>query len=212
MEAQEKIMTAREQMLERVRRALGPHPKNPVPPVFLQDANPDVDLIAQFREALTALGGLVVEVANCAEARAYLEPRLVGRRVIGSNAPLVRACGFSTDYSRESNLCREACAAAEIGITSADFALADTGTLVFWSEPRLISLLPPRHIALIERAKIISGLDELFSRVPQPAAHASAMVLVTGPSRTADIEMRLVRGVHGPGDILVLIVGSVTAS
>ena len=161
-------------------------------------------MVEQFRQSLTALGGSVLEVATPVEARAYLEPKLAGLRVMASNAAIVNACGFETNFSRDS------CAEADIGITSADFALADTGTLVFWSEPRLISLLPPRHIAIVERDKIISGLDELFTQVPQPAANASSLVLVTGPSRTADIEMRLVRGVHGPGEILVLIVETVT--
>lgn len=189
-------------MLGRIRAALGPRSAAVAPPVSLDETvKPGADLCARFRQALTALGGSVIEAATVADARAYLEPKLTGRRVAASNAPLVRACGFTSDFSRD------ACAAADVGITSADFALADTGTLVFVSEPRLVSLLPSRHIALIERAKIIAGLDELFARVPQPAAASSSMVLVTGPSRTADIEMRLVRGVHGPGDILVLIVG-----
>ena len=59
---------------------------------------------------------------------------------------------------------------------------------------------------MIERDRILSSLDELFSVVPIPGANSSAMVLITGPSRTADIEMRLVRGVHGPGEITVIIV------
>jgi L-lactate dehydrogenase complex protein LldG len=207
--APEKSVSAREEMLGRIRQALGTRPPRPPAPEFPLDPvtviSPE-ERVARFREALTALGGAVVEVATPDDARAYLAPRLEGHRVIASEAPLVKACGFAGGFSRE------ACADAEVGITSADFALADTGTLVFWSEPRLVSLLPPRHIAIIERAKIISGLDELFQRVPQPAENASFLVLVTGPSRTADIEMRLVRGVHGPGDILVLIVGTVTPS
>jgi len=201
---EKKIVTGRDQMLERVRRALGKRGPFVAPPVFLNETvTPGVDLCAKFRENLTALGGVVVEAQNIEEARAYLQPLLAGRRVMASTAPILKACGIAGEFSRN------ACAEAEIGITSADFALADTGSLVFLSEPRLISLLPPRHIAVIERVKIISGLDELFSRVPHPGAESSAMVLVTGPSRTADIEMRLVRGVHGPGEILVLIVGDV---
>lgn len=200
-------MSAREEMLDRVRQALGSRKKPVPPPVYLHETvNSGQQLVEQFRNALTALGGSVIEAADPADARNYLAPKLAGLRVAASDAPLVRACGFEPDFSRES------CAAAEIGITSADFALADTGTLVFLSEPRLVSLLPPKHIAIIDRAKIISGLDELFRRVPQPAELASSMVLITGPSRTADIEMRLVRGVHGPGEILVLIVASVTPS
>ena len=98
---------------------------------------------------------------------------------------------------------------AEIGVSSPHYALADTGTLVFLTESgeaRLISLLPPRHIAVIGRDKILSGLDELLSLVPLPGVNSSAMVLITGPSRTADIEMRLVRGVHGPGEVTEAVI------
>ena len=160
-----------------------------------------------FTEALSALGGQVFEVDNIREANKRIEEILAGRSFVASSAPMVQACGFSTSLSRES------CATAAVGITSADFALADTGSLVFLSESResrLISLLPPCHIAVIERDKILGSLEELFARVPYPAAQSSSMVIVTGPSRTADIEMRLVRGVHGPGELNVVIVNSVT--
>ncbi len=96
-----------------------------------------------------------------------------------------------------------------MGVTSADYCLADTGTLVMLSsreEARLISLLPPIHIAVVLRERILSGLDELFTVLSQPAEQSSSMVLITGPSRTADIEQILVRGVHGPGEIHVVIV------
>ena len=73
-------------------------------------------------------------------------------------------------------------------------------------EARLISLLPPVHVGIVERGRILSGLDELFGLLPQPAEQSSSMVLITGPSRTADIEQILVRGVHGPGEIHVVIV------
>jgi L-lactate utilization protein LutC len=75
------------------------------------------------------------------------------------------------------------------------------------SEARLISLLPPAHIAVVPRERILSGLDELFTILPNPAEQTSSMVLITGPSRTADIEQILVRGVHGPGEITVVVVG-----
>jgi len=97
-----------------------------------------------------------------------------------------------------------------VGISSADYALADTGTLVMLASPaeaRLISLLPPVHIAVVPIERVLSGLDELFAVLPNPAAQTSSMVLITGPSRTADIEQILVRGVHGPGEIHVVLVG-----
>ena len=103
---------------------------------------------------------------------------------------------------------RGLCSTAAIGITSADFCLADTGTLVMLAsreEARLISLLPPAHIAVVSRDRLLSGLDELLSTIPLPAEQTSSMVLITGPSRTADIEQILVRGVHGPGEIHAVI-------
>ena len=67
--------------------------------------------------------------------------------------------------------------------------------------------MPPAHIAVVPKERILTGLDELFSVLPEPARQTSSMVLITGPSRTADIEQILVRGVHGPGRISVIVVG-----
>jgi L-lactate dehydrogenase complex protein LldG len=105
---------------------------------------------------------------------------------------------------------RAACATCDIGISSADYALSDTGTLVMIASPaeaRLVSLLPPEHLAVVPKERLITGLDELFTIVPRPAEVTSSLVLITGPSRTADIEQILVRGVHGPGVVTVVIVG-----
>ena len=104
---------------------------------------------------------------------------------------------------------RQACATTGVGITSVEYALAETGTLVMFSNPseaRLISLLPPVHIAVFSSTRMLANLEELLSVVPHPAEQTSAMVLITGPSRTADIEQILVRGVHGPGEIYAVIV------
>jgi L-lactate dehydrogenase complex protein LldG len=197
-------MTPRETMFSSIRQALGRSSGTPAPqpPAVRLKTVSSGDPVAKFSEAFTALNGKIVLAANPVEARTKLETLLAGKRVVASRASILG--GLGEEYSRE------ACAAADIGLTSADFALADTGTLVFLSEShesRLISLLPPCHIAVIERDKILTGLDELLSRVPHPCVQSSAMVLITGPSRTADIEMRLVRGVHGPGEIIVVIVG-----
>jgi L-lactate dehydrogenase complex protein LldG len=74
------------------------------------------------------------------------------------------------------------------------------------NEARLVSLLPPIHLAIFPRSRILANLDELLSVVPRPADQTSSMVLITGPSRTADIEQILVRGVHGPGEVYAVIV------
>lgn len=195
-------MTAREDIFNRVRAALGRPAGAPIPepPGVRLRPSPPFDKVARFTEALNALGGHVVETAD---PRAAVESMVAQRSFLAS-----------PKISRSQVFSREACTTAQVGITSADYALADTGTLVFLSESgesRLLSLAPPCHIAVIERDKILTGLDELFTAMPDPGAKSSAMVLITGPSRTADIEMRLVRGVHGPGELHVVIVDHVTA-
>ena len=104
---------------------------------------------------------------------------------------------------------RRLCSTADVGISSASYGLADTGSLVMLfspSEARMISLLPPVHLAVLPKERILTGLDELLSVVPLPAERSSSMVLITGSSRTADIEQILIRGVHGPGEIHVVVV------
>jgi L-lactate utilization protein LutC len=189
-------VTSRDQIFARIRDAVGRVEGDacPAPPAVRLAPVPEMDRVRRFSDALTALGGTVIEVADAQEAQRKVQSILDGKTFVTSTNP------FS----------REACAAAEIGVTSAEYALADTGSLVYLSESgeaRLLSLLPPRHIAIIERDRILSSLDELLSLVPHPAALSSAMVIITGPSRTADIEMRLVRGVHGPGEVTVVVVG-----
>jgi L-lactate dehydrogenase complex protein LldG len=135
---------------------------------------------------------------------------------VASNAPLLADCGVTRLPTVRCGLTdrrelRVLCATVAVGITSADYCLADTGTLVTIAsrdEARLISLLPPVHIAVVDAARMLSGLDELLAIAPLPAEQSSSMVLITGPSRTADIEQTLVRGVHGPGEIHVVILSA----
>jgi L-lactate dehydrogenase complex protein LldG len=208
----------RDEALDRVRTALGRTAGGPVPEppaVLLQpSASPVEERVVKFTQALTALAGKVAVVGTLAEARTHVESVLAGRRAIASHAPILETSGIVSLPGVSTEFSREACAAAEVGITSADYALADTGTLVMLTgshESRMLSLLPPCHIAVIEREKLLESLDQFFAVVPKPGAQSSGMVLITGPSRTADIEMRLVRGVHGPGEIHVIVVGDVTA-
>jgi len=100
-----------------------------------------------------------------------------------------------------------ACFAATVGITGADFALAETGSLVLTSlteGSQLSSLAPPLHIALFRPSQLVASLDEVLSRL-QPLPSRSA-VFITGTSRTADIEQILIRGVHGPGEVHAILV------
>ena len=104
-------------------------------------------------------------------------------------------------------------AGADLGITGVDYAIAETGTCVIVptaGASRLVSLLPPVHIALVERGQVLPSLDELFTMRRRDFVGGelgSHMNLITGPSRTADIEYKLVTGVHGPGEVHMVLIG-----
>ncbi len=210
---------SRENMLHKVRTALGRASGEAIadaPPVRF--CIPEMDPQARAASMLArveALAGKTFRATTPEDARTYVSTVLAGRSAVASNAPFLAACGITALPGVQSGFTdagdlRALCAIAGVGITSADYALADTGTLVMLSSPaeaRLVSLLPPVHIALVPAARLLSGLDELFTILPHPSAQTSSMVLITGPSRTADIEQILVRGVHGPGEIHVVLVG-----
>ncbi len=206
---------SRDNILHRVRTAIGRSagaPPAEPPPVRIRV--PEVDAGSRIRSMMARVEALAGTARETADPRAFIAEAIRGKSAVASNAPFLAECGVTTLPGVRSGITdreelRALCAAADFGITSADYALADTGTLVMLSTPqeaRLISLLPPAHIAVVPRARILSGLDELFSLLPNPAEVSSSMVLITGPSRTADIEQILVRGVHGPGQITVIIV------
>jgi L-lactate dehydrogenase complex protein LldG len=209
-------LMSRESILHRIRTGIGRGAADPPavpPPVRLRV--PHVDPEARIVSMLARVEALAGEGVRTADPRSVVESLIAGKTAIASNAPYLAECGITAlpgvrSGITEAGELRVLCAAADFGITSADYALADTGTLVMLASPRearLISLLPPAHIAVVPRDRILTGLDELFSLVPNPAEVTSSMVLITGPSRTADIEMTMVRGVHGPGRITVVVVG-----
>jgi L-lactate dehydrogenase complex protein LldG len=215
-------MTAREQILGNVRtalkRAAGQPPLStaaPLPAPTLRIPRSDRSLYTDlFVQNLEKLAGKAFVVRNSAAVVPVLSGLLANKNVVASNAPFLRTCGITglpqvhTGFTDRDEL-RAACAGADIGITSVDYALAATGSFVMISSPseaRLVSLLPPAHIAIFPRSRILANLDELLSILPRPADQTSSMVLITGPSRTADIEQILVRGVHGPGEVYAVVV------
>jgi L-lactate dehydrogenase complex protein LldG len=99
---------------------------------------------------------------------------------------------------------------AGAGITTADAAIADTGTLVVFTSPeqhRLDSLVPPVHIALLRERDLVRGLADLFPALLAEGRFSqhAAITFITGPSRTADIELTLTIGVHGPRKVYVVV-------
>jgi len=91
---------------------------------------------------------------------------------------------------------------AEIGVCFADLAIAETGTLLVAAKSgrsRLTSLAPPVNVVLIRESSIVASPEDAFVRLPKETC-----VLISGTSRTSDIEGILIRGVHGPREIYLV--------
>jgi L-lactate utilization protein LutC len=128
----------------------------------------------------------------------------------------VMAAGEEADENKRDErrrLLRSQVAQADMGITGVDYAIAETGTCVLLPRrgvSRLVSLLPPVHVAVVERGQVLPSLDELFTLRRREFVRgnlASYMNLISGPSRSADIEYTLVKGVHGPGEVRMVLIG-----
>lgn len=103
---------------------------------------------------------------------------------------------------------------ADMGISSVDWAIAETGSLIVCSKPEQptdVSLLPPIHLALVEEAQILPDIFDLFTLLP-PQGLPSNLGFITGPSKTGDIELKLTTGVHGPKELLVVLIESSPSS
>lgn len=203
------------------------------------DGVPDADLprtpggaegLENFRETLGRVGGQTHVVADEAGAARALEgileriPTAERPRLAHSDASIVaRVLGAlaSGPFDKEvealpdrvdSPVDRRALLDSDLGLSAAQIGIAETGTLALVSDAerhRLVSLVPPVHVALLELDDLVGTLEEALQRMQDGrpgGVPARAVTWITGPSRTADIELTLVVGVHGPRELHVIII------
>ncbi|HEY1329926.1 MAG TPA: lactate utilization protein [Actinomycetota bacterium] len=159
------------------------------------------DAVADAARALTSGAGdgdtlTAVVAPDTDEFAAEIE---IGLRVAGVDVDRPDAPGW-----------REASSRAALGVTSAELGVASTGSVLIVpgaASPRVASLLPTAHLVVMPAGRLVAGLEDAMPTVAGTADVSSAPVLVTGPSRTSDIEMITVLGVHGPKALHVLLVG-----
>ena len=104
---------------------------------------------------------------------------------------------------------RSRVASADLGIAEADFAIASTGTLAVVStdsRPSSLTLLPPASLVIVQIDRMMATLAVVLAAMGPAGVAAHRLTLITGPSRTADIEKRIVLGVHGPKSLHVVVV------
>jgi L-lactate utilization protein LutC len=219
------MTAARDAFLQRVRQAVAAGNRAGGAPALpargdlgYQGAGPDP--AARFVQELVAAGGqahlapdraaaaaAVVELVRARAARRVL----LGRGRVLDLLPLAEGlCADGVEVTRVEELppgdCRAPLFAADVGISEPAYLIAETGSLAVAAgpdEPRSLSLLPPVHIAVADDTHLLADLFDLFARYP--AGLPSCLTLITGPSKTGDIELRLVTGVHGPGEVHVVL-------
>jgi L-lactate dehydrogenase complex protein LldG len=211
--------TAREEILDKVRSALKREANSPVAaipatariaPRVAGDA--EAELAAFFSE-VEKLGGKTRRLKNKTELKTALSELVAAEAIkkatLWETAELkklgvkkaLQSTGVEIISPYGSN--REV-AECDLGVTGADFALAETGTLVLRSsieQPRTVSLLPRVHLALMRSSCLRADLHQVF----EEAKDDGYFVFVTGPSRTSDIELTLTIGVHGPKTLCVML-------
>lgn len=217
------LASSREWLADEAARA----PQEP-PPYVLP---PAPDLAAQFAHELQ---GLEAHVHQAADAEQALEiiGRLLdersARQLLAWDLPQVGLPGLDAllaergvalldpavrGEARAERL--QALEPAPVCLTGVACAIAESGTLVLRhgpGRPRLASLLAPTHIAIVRADQLVRGLGEALARLRAEHGEAlfdetSNLTLITGPSRTADIEMTLALGIHGPPELHVILVG-----
>jgi len=181
----------------------------------------DVSPVEMFRQKLEMVGGHCNVARDEAEAARSLS-RIVaeiqttplrGKRIALSDAPtvsrLMKAAEVEVDALATSPNAADLFD-YDVGVTTAQAAIAETGTLVLESESerhRLVSLLPPVHIAIVNAEDICRTLGDAlrYVRRDEQSGLSRAITFITGPSRTADIELTLTIGVHGPKELYVIV-------
>ncbi len=215
---------SRERFMQNVRRALGRSgavPEAPPPPhidePIVRLVHTEVGLSELFVR-MARQNQMVVEQVSVEELAKRLIASLRAhecRRNALSGGGLVeklqlvsalRADGFHAKSWDEMTL--DELYDVDAGVTDVRFAVAETGSLVIdgsRAHGRGLSLVPPAHFAVVESKNLVPDLVDLFDQLSRDAQPANS-VIITGPSKTADIEMNLVTGVHGPGVVHVFMV------
>jgi L-lactate dehydrogenase complex protein LldG len=192
------------------------------------------NLIDKFEEELKRVGGIARRAASREELDQVLGeicPRREAQPLVISRNSLILKLDLPTrlqsmrytfhtwpsatdDRSVDASGFRAQCFSAAAGITGADYALAESGSLVLTSLSegcQLASVAPPIHVALYLRNQVVETLDDVLNGVHTLSAAAGSgsgrsVVFVTGPSRTADIEQISIRGVHGPLAVYAVLI------
>ena len=175
-------------------------------------------LFPEFEKRAKAVAAEVFRVKTAAEAREVvvnLARFTKARKIVSVTSPLQEAAGLDEAlraagievYTDPVQIAAQA-ATADIGLSGVEFGIAETGSVCqdgYAVESRLVSTLPPIHVAFLDGRAIVPGIVEAFEIIAKVFDHGY-ISFITGPSRTADIERVLTIGVHGPSRFVIVAV------
>jgi len=204
---------SREQILDRLRKGKDAHSWHSGWPGSVPDGQvfpPVNNLLETFREEFTSLGGklfveegekaLFVRLKNYALERGWKE-LVVADEQIREKMELYNLSFRAFEAPLENSV--------PAGITSCDALVARTGSVMVSSaggSGRRMNVYMPVHVVLARQSQLVTSIDDGFSAIQKRYSQKPSQIsLISGPSRTADIEKTLVMGAHGPGEIIVLI-------
>ncbi|MDA5561392.1 lactate utilization protein C [Exiguobacterium sp. MMG028] len=222
-------ITNREDFLQRIAKQLG-REVDLTPPKreykhrpqddVLKDASEE-ELLETFRMVATRIHTDLVECesTHLDDTLRLLIERYEGTRILAENDDRISAWAPSTSEtfawwdSTKPDTSRELAARADIGITIADAAFAESATIVQYAKPgnsRTISLLPQDHIAIIPKSVLVPRMTQTaqqLAALDRDGLHSpNGVNFISGPSNSADIEMNLIVGVHGPVRVAYVLV------
>ena len=204
-------------VVENIRRSLGRTSQTPLsqrPSIYAARQPEAIESeIARFLDEIKKLSGVGQKLSSTDLDSAF--------KTLVTEQNIHKATAWETPYLRQlgiteilnslgvelipPNASKHEMALCDLGITEADFLLPETGTLVLRSseeKPRAVSLLPRIHLAIVRPEMLRADLHQVFAE----ARDDHYLVFVTGPSRTADIELTVTLGVHGPKNLFVWLI------
>lgn len=203
-------------------RAAAPAQADPLPDVashYAAGPQPDRgDIVVRFIERARGWQAEVIETDQAGWTRALagvIESKGVRRLLAGRDTAIsgaLASASLSCErhwYDQPIESCKDALFDDwEAGITTTRGGIAETGSLILWpdrQEPRTLSLVPPLHIAVLDADALHETLHDAIHAQAWSADLPTNALLVTGPSKTADIQRLLVYGAHGPKQLVILL-------
>jgi L-lactate dehydrogenase complex protein LldG len=204
-------VAARDEILARVRGALGPSPPTPaVPRAYRQAGEAGDDVVDRFCERVSEYKATVTRV-SAADLAARIGELCHARRVaVPPGGPDVLS-GVEVVVD-DPPLSAHALDQLDGVLTGCALAIAETGTIVLdggeRSGRRALTLVPDWHICVVEASSIVAGVPDAVAALAEAAAEGRPITFVSGPSATSDIELDRVEGVHGPRTLDVVVVSA----